>query len=146
MKGTKIKMREVEKKDYTFSNDEYDSIFVGICKSQELPNEYFDKDYELLSLGYIGSEFGVDFNINTYDEDFLVSVVNTKMSNNLDEIFANATTFDIDLLKNDYPDNLDRLYNTAIVIGGLKYEGEIKEIQNEEFGYFKFLGTYPAEE
>ena len=26
------------------------------------------------------------------------------------------------------------------------YEGEIKEIQNEEFGYFKFLGTYPAEE
>lgn len=146
MKGTKIKMREVEKKDYTFSNDEYDSIFVGICKSQELLNEYFDKDYELLSLGYIGSEFGVDFNINTYDEDFLVSVVNTKMSNNLDEIFANATTFDIDLLKNDYPDNLDRLYNTAIVIGGLKYEGEIKEIQNEEFGYFKFLGTYPAEE
>ncbi len=139
-------MREVEKKDYTFSNDEYDSIFVGICKSQELLNEYFDKDYELLSLGYIGSEFGVDFNINTYDEDFLVSVVNTKMSNNLDEIFANATTFDIDLLKNDYPDNLDRLYNTAIVIGGLKYEGEIKEIQNEEFGYFKFLGTYPAEE
>jgi hypothetical protein len=146
MKGTKIKMREVEKKDYTFSNDEYDSIFVGICKSQELLNEYFDKDYELLSLGYIGSEFGVDFNINTYDEDFLVSVVNTKMSNNLDEIFANATTFDIDLLKKDYPDNLDRLYNTAIVIGGLKYEGEIKEIQNEEFGYFKFLGTYPAEE
>ncbi|MCI9251177.1 MAG: hypothetical protein HFI21_08630 [Lachnospiraceae bacterium] len=139
-------MREVEKKDYTFSNDEYDSIFVGICKSQELLNEYFDKDYELLSLGYIGSEFGVDFNINTYDEDFLVSVVNTKMSNNLDEIFANATTFDIDLLKKDYPDNLDRLYNTAIVIGGLKYEGEIKEIQNEEFGYFKFLGTYPAEE
>ena len=132
MKGTKIKMREVEKKDYTFSNDEYDSIFVGICKSQELLNEYFDKDYELLSLGYIGSEFGVDFNINTYDEDFLVSVVNTKMSNNLDEIFANATTFDIDLLKKDYPDNLDRLYNTAIVIGGLKYEGEIKEIQNEE--------------
>lgn len=139
-------MREVEKKDYTFSNDGYDSIFVGICKSQELLNEYFDKDYELLSLGYIGSEFGVDFNINTYDEDFLVSVVNTKMSNNLDEIFANATTFDIDLLKKDYPDNLDRLYNTAIVIGGLKYEGEIKEIQNEEFGYFKFLGTYPAEE
>lgn len=48
--------------------------------------------------------------------------------------------------KKDYPDNLDRLYNTAIVIGGLKYEGKIKEIQNEEFGYFKFLGTYPVEE
>ena len=146
MKGTKIKMREVEKKDYTFSNDEYDSIFVGVCKSQELLDEYLEQDYKLLNVDCIGSEFGIDFSINFFDEDFLVSVVNTKMSNNLDEIFANATTFDIDLLKKDYPDNLDRLYNTAIVIGGLKYEGEIKEIQNEEFGYFKFLGTYPAEE
>lgn len=146
MKGTKIKMREVEKKDYTFSNDEYNSIFVGICKSQELLDEYLEQDYELLNVDCIGSEFGIDFSINFFDEDFLVSVVNTKMSNNLDEIFANATVFDIDLLKKDYPDNLDRLYNTAIVIGGLKYEGETKEIQNEEFGYFKFWGTYPAEE
>lgn len=50
----------------------------------------------------------------------------------------------MDLLKKDYPDGLDRPYNTAIIIGRLKYEGEVKEIQNE-FGYFKFLGVYPDE-
>lgn len=141
-----IKMREVKKKDYTFSNDNYLSVFVGVCKSQELLDEYLKKDYELLEDGYIGSEFGVDFNINTYDEDFMVSVVNTNMSNNIEEIFVDAMVFDIDLLNQDYPDNLDGLYNVALVIGRLKYEGEIKEIQNNEFGYFKFLGVYPEED
>lgn len=139
-------MREVKKKDYTFSNDNYLSVFVGVCKSQELLDEYLKKDYELLEDGYIGSEFGVDFNINTYDEDFMVSVVNTNMSNNIEEIFVDAMVFDIDLLNQDYPDNLDGLYNVALVIGRLKYEGEIKEIQNNEFGYFKFLGVYPEED
>ena len=27
----------------------------------------------------------------------------------------------------------------------MKYEGEVQEIQNDEFGYFKFLGTYPEQ-
>ena len=137
-------MREVAQKDYTFSNDAYISVFVGVCKSQELLNQYMDKDYDLLNeYDCIGFEMGVDFNINTYDEDFSVFVINPKMSNDIEEVFADATVFDINLLKKDYPDGLDRPYNAAIVIGGLKYEGEVKEIQNDEFGYFKFLGVYP---
>jgi len=138
-------MREIEEKDYDFNNDEYLSVFVGVCKSQELLDQYMYCDYELGGEGYINSEFGVDFNINFFDEDFSVFVVNPKMSNDIDEVFADAFVFDLDLLKKDYPDGLDRLYNTAIVIGRLKYEGEIKEIQNDEFGYFKFLGVYPEE-
>ena len=137
-------MREVAQKDYTFSNDAYISVFVGVCKSQELLNQYMDKDYDLLNeYDCIGFEMGVDFNINTYDEDFSVFVINPKMSNDIEEVFADATVFDINLLKKDYPDGLDRPYNAAMVIGGLKYEGEVKEIQNDEFGYFKFLGVYP---
>lgn len=138
-------MREVDQKDYTFSNDDYDSVFVGFCKSQELLAKYMKKDYELLEDDCIGSEFGVDFSINTYDEDFSTFVLNPEMSNDIEKIFAEAMVFDIDLLKQDYPDNLDRLFNVAIVIGRLKYEGEVKEIQNNEFGYFKFLGVYPSE-
>ena len=64
-------MREVEQKNYTYGNDKYVSIFVGNCKSQELLNEYMKKDYELLEADCIGSEFGVDFGVNTYDEDVL---------------------------------------------------------------------------
>ena len=44
-------MREVAQKDYTYSNDAYISVFVGVCKSQELLNQYMDKDYDLLN-GY----------------------------------------------------------------------------------------------
>ena len=144
-KGVGVKMREVDQKDYDFSNDEYLSVFVGVCETQELLDQYLDQDYEVLSFECIGSEFGVDFNINFYDEDFSVFVANPKMSNNIDEVFAEAIVFDIDLLKKDYPKGLDRPYNAVIVIGRLKYEGEIKEIQNDEFGYFKFLGVYPEE-
>lgn len=136
-------MREVDQKDYTFSNDDYLSVFVGVCKSEELLDRYMEKNYELLEVDCIGSEFGVDFNINTYDEDFSVFIFNHQMSNDIEKIFAEAMVFDIDLLKQDYPDNLDRPFNVAIVIGRLKYEGEIKEVQNDEFGYFKFLGAYP---
>ena len=138
-------MREVEKKKYCFSNDEYLSVFVGVCKSQELLDQYLEKDYELLNeYNCIGFELGVDFGINTYDEDFSVFIVNPNMSKDLEEVFVEAEVFDMELLKKDYPDGLDRPYNTAIIIGRLKYEGEVKEIQNE-FGYFKFLGVYPDE-
>lgn len=138
-------MREVEEKSYSYSNDEYLSVFVGVCKSQELLDQYLEQNYELLTeYDCIGSEFGVDFGINFYDEDFSVFIVNPNMSKDLDEVFVEAEVFDMDLLKKDYPDGLDRPYNTAIIIGRLKYEGEVKEIQNE-FGYFKFLGVYPDE-
>ncbi|WP_313133270.1 hypothetical protein [Anaerocolumna sp.] len=53
--------------------------------------------------------------------------------------------FDIDELKANYPSGLEGFYNTAIIVGKLKYEGEIKEIQNSEFGHFKFLGVCEEE-
>ena len=96
-------MREVEQKDFTFSNDDYLSIFIGICKSQELLNHYMEQDYSLLNLDYIGSEFGIDFNINSYDEDFAVFIVNPIMSNNIDDVFKDSIVFDLDLLKKRLP-------------------------------------------
>ena len=92
-------MREVQKKNYCYSNDEYLSVFVGVCKSQELLDQYLEQDYELLNeYDCIGSEFGIDFGINFYDEDFSVFVVNPKMSKDLEEVFVEAEVFDMDLL------------------------------------------------
>jgi hypothetical protein len=145
LKPRRINMREVEQKDYTYSNDEYVSVFIGNCNSQELLNRYLEKNYELLDVDCIGSEFGIDFGINTYDEDLLVAVVNAKSSDIIKEIFAQADIFDIDKLRANYPSGLGDFYNTAIVVGKLKYEGKIKEIQNNEFGHFKFLGVFKEE-
>lgn len=135
-------MREVEGLNDTYSKDNYVSVFVGLCESEELLTKYMKKDYELLEDDYIGFELGVDFGINTYDEDFMVMVWNEKISNSIDTIFKDAVVFDINKLKSVYSDNLNESYNVAIVIGELKYEGQIQEVHNEEFGYFKFLGTY----
>ena len=60
---------------------------------------------------------GVDFGINTYDEDFAVMV---------------------------FPDGLDRPYNAIIILDRVIYDGSIKEVQNDTFGYFKFLGVFDS--
>lgn len=115
------------------TDEDYVSVFVGICKSQELLDDYLNQDC---------SVFGTDFRI-LYDEKCLTAVINPQKSNDVEKIFANIAVFEMDLLKRDYQDNLDKLYNTAIVIKNMKYEGETDEILNDKFGYFKFLGVYP---
>ena len=42
-------MRRVEQLDISYSTDESRcSVFAGICKSQELFEQYWEKDYDLL--------------------------------------------------------------------------------------------------
>mgnify|MGYP006990195289 FL=1 len=33
-------------------------------------------------------------------------------------------------------------YNSTIIIYDLKYEGNVTEIKDEKYGYFKFIGTF----
>lgn len=87
---------------------------------------------------------GVDFGINTYDEDFAVMVLQKNMTTRIDEIVKDAETFDIGALKKMYPNGLDRPYNAIIVLHKMIYDGLIKEVENETFGYFKFLGVFDS--
>ena len=136
-------MRQVEQLDFSYSTDEPRcSVFVGVCKSQELFEQYQEKDYDLLFDDYIGFELGVDFGINTYDEDFAVMVLQENLTTKIDELVKNAETFDIDALKKMYPNGLDRPYNAIIILHGMIYDGPIKEVHNETFGYFRFLGVF----
>lgn len=124
----------------------YLSVFVGVCPSEKLLWQYLQQDAEALEQNCIGSEFGIDFQINCFDYDideWCASAVNDQMSGDIDTVFADLAEFDLNLLKQDYPNGLDKMYNTAVIIGRLKYEGEIQEVQNEKYGYFRFLGAYP---
>jgi len=124
------------------SNQEYVSVFAGICKSQELLDEYMKKDYELLDGNHSCSAFEADFQI-LYDEDCLTAMINSQKSDDVERIFENVEVFKTELLKQDYRGSLDKSYNVAIVIKNLKYKGEREEVSNEKFGYFKYLGVYP---
>ncbi|HBV84429.1 MAG: immunity 22 family protein [Lachnospiraceae bacterium] len=136
-------MKKVKQKEYDFRNNLYLSVFVGVCQSKEILEQYLQQYLTLLEMDCIGSQFGIDFHINYYDDEYYTAIVNTQRSNDIDEIFADAAVFDLNLLKKDYPNHFDRQYNTVIIIGRMKYEGEVLEIQNDEFGSFRFLGTYP---
>lgn len=138
-------MREVSQLSISYSNDEYLSVFVGVCKSQELFEQYWDKDYERLDNDEIGFEMGIDFGINTYDEDFAVMVLKETSTDQIDELFEDAEIFDLDELKRMFPNGLDQPYNTVIILDRIKYDGKIKEVANETFGYFKFLGVFKSE-
>lgn len=138
-------MRQVEQLDISYTTLESRcSIFVGVCKSQELFEQYWEKDYDLLHNEYIGFEMGVDFGINTYDEDFAIMILQKNLTTKIDELVEDAEIFDIDALKRLYPDGLDRPYNAIIVLDRVSYDGSIQEVQNETFGYFKFLGVFDS--
>ena len=138
-------MREAAQLDVCYSTDEERcSVFVGVCKSPELFEQYWEKDYELLDRDCIGFEMGVDFGINTYDEDFAVMVFHKQPSSKIDELVKDAETFDIDALKRMYPDGLDKLYNVIIILHRMIYDGPVREAQNEKFGEFRFLGVFDS--
>lgn len=136
-------MKKTDLTNNDFNNNLYLSVFVGVCNSEELLGEYLEQHWERSEIGLNSSCFGSDFNIKCYNDEYLVSVVNAQMSYNIDEIFVEAKVFDLNLLKQDYSNYLDKQYNAVIIIGRLKYEGKVQEIHNNRFGYFKFLGTYP---
>ena len=137
-------MREVEQLNVCYSNDNVKrcSVFVGICQSQELFEQYWEKDYELLNDDCI--EMGIDFGINTYDEDFAVMVLQKKLTNQIDELVKDAEIFDIEALKRMYPNGLNRPYNAIIILDRVIYDGAVKEVNNDTFGYFKFLGVFDS--
>lgn len=136
-------MRKVEQLDVSYStNENRCSVFAGVCKSRELFEQYWEKDYDLLWDDFIGFEMGVDFGINTYDEDFAVMVLQKNLTSQIDELVKDAETFDIDALKRMYPNGLDRPYNAIVILHRVIYDGSVKEVQNETFGYFKFLGVF----
>jgi len=138
-------MRKVESNKHELSNNLSLSVFVGVCKSEALLDEYLGQHRKRSESGLMHSQFRKDFNLNYNEDEYLyfVSTVNAQMSNDINEVFADVELFDLNLLKQDYPNHLDKAYNAVIIIVGVKYEGEIQEIQNDKFGYFKFLGIYP---
>ncbi len=88
---------------------------------------------------------GIDFGINYYDEDFAVMVMQKKLTSNIDELFKGAEIFDLNKLKRMYPDGLDKQYNAVVILDRLIYDGAVKEVRNDSFGYFKFLGVFDSD-
>lgn len=121
-----------------FDNYEEDedrvSVFVGVCGSEELFKRYWRDEV----LAY---DFGL-----CYDEDFSRIKFREEPSGQIDELFSGAAIFDLEELKQVYPHGLDRAYNVLYEVGHVDYKGVVAEVRNEEFGYFRFLGSFTETE
>ena len=106
------------------------SVFVGVCKSENLFEQYWDDEVLAYDFGF------------RYDEDFAVIKFRDEPLRQIDALFDDAESFDLEELKKLYPDGLDKAYNAVYVIGHMNYKGTVTEVENETFGYFKFLGTF----
>lgn len=71
-------------------------------------------------------------------------VLQKNLTASIDELVKSAEIFDIDALKRMYPDGLDRPCNAIIILDRVIYDGPVKEVQNEAFGCFKFLGVFDS--
>lgn len=40
---------------------------------------------------------------------------------------------------------MDRPCNVVVILDGVIYDGPVKEVQNEDFGFFKFLGVFDSD-
>lgn len=122
-----------------FDNYEEDegrvSVFVGVCGSEELFEQYWRDEV----LAY---DFGL-----CYDEDFAYISFSEEPKKQIDALFDGlGDIFDVEELKRAYPQGLDRAYNAVYRVGHVDYKGVVAEVENEDFGYFRFLGTFSATE
>ncbi len=102
----------------------------SVCRSEDLFEQYWDDEV----LGY---DFGF-----WCDEDFSIIKFRKEPLRQIDALFDDAVSFVMKELKEKYPNGLDKAYNAVYVIGHMKYKGTVTEVENETFGYFKFLGTF----
>ena len=136
-------MREVEQEGVSYSDDDYFSLFAGLRNPECDMEEYLEKDYDLAVNGFICFELGLDFGINTYDEDFLVLDCLDEASKNVAKVLAGEVSSDVvEAVEKMFPNGFPEAYDAMILIGHLKYEGETKDVVNPEFGTFKFIGYF----
>jgi len=110
------------------------------CSHSELINylaTYANEDGEFND--QIRSEFGENFLINGYDDDFFYIELH-EPSNELKTFFPTSNIPNKELA-DQCGEMLDDYYNCSIFILGIEYDGLIKEYIHPKYGYFKFLGT-----
>jgi hypothetical protein len=137
-------MRKVKQSDFLFDDEEFDSIFVGRCESKAKMYEYLKKNDDSLKNGFIGFEMGADFGINTYDEDFCLMKFLNEETNDVEKILEELPVETIERVQEIYSGGFPEAWNTVICLGQIKYEGELKEVDNPDFGKFKFIGSFDS--
>ena len=126
----------------SYVEEDYLSLWLCQTESEEILYQYVEKDYEVDDSEKIKFQLGRDFNIYWYDEDFFEA----SFSDNLKgwDLLKGHSYIDnlLPILKEKYPDVMNETYNSVIIFYNFKYDGNVMEIKNDKYGYFRFVGSF----
>lgn len=85
---------------------------------------------------------GKDFEIFSYDEDFLLVYFDNEETTELKILLdTGAPDYVLKYFIDLYGEQLDEKYNCCIMFYDMKYDGLYREINNENYGKFVFLDS-----
>ena len=137
-----VEENDMKDNDLFYDEDGFLSLWLCNVHSEQLLQDYVNIDYEKVENDEIPFQLGCDFNISWYDEDFIEIAFEKNMT--AWDLLKGHSYIDsiIPLLKKDYQEVMKENYNSTIIIYDLKDEGNVTEIKDEKYGYFKFIGTF----
>lgn len=122
-----------------YGKEDYVSVWIGKCSEEELFNEYIElKAVE----GDFSFELGNDFGISSYDEDFSLVYYRQKGTKNLKVLLdTGVPKYVIKHFVKKAGRFLKEEFNCCVMFCEMDYTGEVKEVINEKFGKFVYLGS-----
>lgn len=126
----------------SYVEEDYLSLWLCKTESEEVLYQYVEKDYKIDDCEEIKFQLGRDFNIYWYDEDFFeASFSDSRKGWDLLEGHSYIENL-LPILKEKYQDVINDTYNGVIIFYNFKYDGNVMEIKNDKYGYFRFIGSF----
>lgn len=132
----------------SYVKEGYLSLWLCNTQSENLLRRYVEKNYEDEDgeeEDKIKFQLGRDFNIWRYDEDFFEASYKGNMKGW--DLLGRHSYIEsiIPALKESCQDVMDDTYNGIIIFYDFKYDGNVTEIENDQYGYFRFVGAFKYE-
>lgn len=126
-----------------YGKEDYVSVWIGNCNSQEQFNEYI----ELKNIhGDLHFELGNDFGIYSYDEDFSLVYYSKNATRDLSILLdTGAPEYVAKHFIKKKGRFLKEDFNCCVMFYDMKYTGKMKEIVNEQYGKFVYLGSMASD-
>ncbi len=129
-----------------YVKEDYLSVWVGKCENIELFNAYIKFHYLEDDDESCTFELGKDFEILTYEEEYSLVHYGEVTTKNISELLdTGAPDYVTEYFVKKYGSCLQKEYNCCVMFYDMKYEGQVEEVINEQYGEFKFLGSMVAD-
>jgi hypothetical protein len=125
------------KEEHSLEKEGYVSLFIGNLSSFEELENYVMQSYTEDG-NLVNSEFGKDFNIEYYDDDFREVEFHNEPSRDL-RVILKSFSYDEKIIPEFIGicgEHLDQEANSVILLYNFDYDGNVKESKQ-----FRFLGT-----